>query len=224
MTPEKLDGYIKRMKLEHSLISYRNKLKVGEERPKCKTRYYKTLRGKHKQNTPWHKWQKYFLDPSPRVMKIKVKINKWGPIKLKSFATVKQTIQKWKDNLRPGRKYLQMMQPTKDCFPKYINTKAHTAQYLKNKQHNQKLGRRLKQTFLQRRPTGRQQAHEKMLSIANYQRRRITAHGSERPSSESWQIINARQTVEKRQPFNTVVGNANWCSHYGEKYGSSFKN
>ena len=79
-----------------SNIIYRNKLKVREERPKCKTRYYKTLRGKHKQNTRWHKWQKYFLDPSPRVMKIKVKINKWGPIKLKSFATVKQTIQ-WKN-------------------------------------------------------------------------------------------------------------------------------
>ena len=84
--------------------------------------------------------KKYFLDPSPRIMKIK--INKWDPIKLKSFGTVKQTIQKWKDNPWPGRKYLQMMQATKDCFPKYTNTKAHTAQYLKNKQPNQKMGRR----------------------------------------------------------------------------------
>ena len=34
-----------------SNIIFKNKLKVGEERPKCKTIYYKTLRGKHKQNT-----------------------------------------------------------------------------------------------------------------------------------------------------------------------------
>ena len=35
-------------------------------------------------------------DPSPRVMKIKVKINKWDLIKLKSFHTMKKTINKVK--------------------------------------------------------------------------------------------------------------------------------
>ena len=38
-----------------------------------------------------------------------------------------------------------------------------------SKQPNQKMGRRPKQTFLQRHVDG-QQAHEKMLNIANYQR------------------------------------------------------
>ena len=42
----------------------------------------------------------------------------------------------------------------------------------KNKQqqqkHNQNMGRRHKQTFLQRRHTDGQQAHENILSIANY--------------------------------------------------------
>ena len=38
----------------------------------------------------------------------------------------------------------------------------------KTKQPNQKLGKRLEQTFLQRRHTNGQWAHEKMLSIANY--------------------------------------------------------
>jgi len=37
-----------------------------------------------------------------------------------------------------------------------------------NKQPNQKMGRRPKQTFLQRRHTEDQQAHEKMLITANY--------------------------------------------------------
>ena len=44
---------------------------------------------------------------------------------------------------------------------------AHTAQY-QNKQSNQKVGRRPKQTFLQRGHIDGQQAHENMLNIANY--------------------------------------------------------
>ena len=35
-----------------------------------------------------------FLDPSPRVMEIKTKINKWDLIKLKSFCTAKEAINK----------------------------------------------------------------------------------------------------------------------------------
>ena len=37
-----------------------------------------------------------FLDPSARVMEIKTKINKWDLIKLKSFYTAKETINKMK--------------------------------------------------------------------------------------------------------------------------------
>ena len=32
------------------------------------------------------------LDPPPRVMKIKIRINKWDPVKCKSFCTAKETI------------------------------------------------------------------------------------------------------------------------------------
>ena len=39
---------------------------------------------------------KIFSDPPPRVMKIKTKINKWYLIKLKSFYTAKETINKTK--------------------------------------------------------------------------------------------------------------------------------
>jgi len=37
-----------------------------------------------------------FSDPSPRVMTIKTKINKWDLIKLKSFCTAKETLNKTK--------------------------------------------------------------------------------------------------------------------------------
>ena len=43
-------------------------------------------------------------------------------------------------------------------------------QLIANKQPGLKMGRRPKQTLLQRRHTAGQQAHEKMLNVTNYQR------------------------------------------------------
>ena len=43
-----------------------------------------------------------FFDPYPRVTKIKTKINKWDPIKLKSFCTAKETMNKMKRTDRNG--------------------------------------------------------------------------------------------------------------------------
>ena len=44
-----------------------------------------------------------FLDPPPRVMKIKTKVNKWGLIKLEIFYTAKEKIKRqrieWEKNL-----------------------------------------------------------------------------------------------------------------------------
>ena len=39
---------------------------------------------------------KIFFDLSPRIMKLKTKINKWDLIKVKNFCTVKETINKMK--------------------------------------------------------------------------------------------------------------------------------
>ena len=66
------------------------------QRSKCKTRNYKTPRGKHRQNTLRHKHSRILYDPPPRVMEIKAKINKWDRIKPKSFCTTKETISKVK--------------------------------------------------------------------------------------------------------------------------------
>ena len=37
-----------------------------------------------------------FYDLSSKVMEIKAKVNKWDPIKLKSYCTVKETVSKVK--------------------------------------------------------------------------------------------------------------------------------
>ena len=44
----------------------------------------------------WQQDRKWVIDPPPRVMEIKAKINKWGIIKHKNFCTMKETISKVK--------------------------------------------------------------------------------------------------------------------------------
>ena len=89
---------------------------------------------------------------------------------------------------------------------------AHTTQYQKNKQPNQKVGKRPKQTFLQRRHrwltnTWKDAQHyssvEKCKSKLQWD---ITSHQSEWPSSKSLQTINAGDGVVKSEPSYTVAG------------------
>ena len=47
----------------------------------------------------------------------------------------------------------------------------------------------------------------------------ITSHPPEWLSSKRPQITNVGEDVAKREPLYTVVGNVNWCSHYGKQYG-----
>ena len=60
------------------------------------------------------------------------------------------------------------MQQISAQFPKFTNNLYNLKMTKKNL--NKKMGRRRKQTFIQRRHTDEQQTHEKMPSIANYQR------------------------------------------------------
>ena len=59
-------------------------------------------------------WTFVFLGQSPKVVEIKPNMNKGDLIKLTSFCTAKKTVKKKKkrerDNLKNGRKYMQMMQ------------------------------------------------------------------------------------------------------------------
>ena len=70
---------------------------------------------------------------------------------------------------------------------------AHAAQYQKNKQPNPKMGRRPKQTFLQRRYKDCSQTHERMLNITNHQR-------------------NATQNYNEVSPHTSHNGHHQWPS------------
>ena len=103
-------------------------------------------------------------------MEIKAKISKWNQLNLKSFYIAKEK-PKWKDNPETGRKYLQIMCVTNKGLASKICKQLMSLLYIiKTKQLNQKMGRRSKQMFIQRRHTDGQEAHVKMLNIVNYYR------------------------------------------------------
>ena len=103
-------------------------------------------------------------DPPPRVLEIKVKINKWDLIKLKSFCTTKETLSKVKRQPSEREKIIGNKATDKELISK-IYKQFLQLNSRKINDPNQKLGQRPKQTFLPRRHT-----REKMLTITHYQR------------------------------------------------------
>ena len=59
-----------------------------------------------------------FFDPPLRVTKIKTKISTWDLIKLTSFCTAQDIVNKREENPQNGGQYLQMMQLTGDLISK----------------------------------------------------------------------------------------------------------
>ena len=85
-----------------------------DSRPKCKTGQCKTLRENIGRTLFDINHSKIFFDPPLRVMEIKTKINKWDLMKLKSFCTAKETVNKMKRQPSEWGKHLQTNQRTKD--------------------------------------------------------------------------------------------------------------
>ena len=82
------------MKSEHSLTPY-TKINSKWIRDLSVRPDIIKLRGKHRTLFDINH-SKIFFDPPPRVMKMKTEINQWDLIKLKSFCTTEETINKTK--------------------------------------------------------------------------------------------------------------------------------
>ena len=86
----------KRVKLEHSLISYTKINSIWIKDLSVRPDTQKLLEENTGRILFDINHSNIVLDPSPRVMETRAKINKWDHIKLKSFCTAKETIKKMK--------------------------------------------------------------------------------------------------------------------------------
>ena len=83
---------------------------------------------------------KIFFDPPPRVMEIKTKLNKWDLMKLDSFCTAKETINKTKRQPSEWEKIFANESMDKGLVSK-IYKQLMQLNIQENKQPNPKMGR-----------------------------------------------------------------------------------
>ena len=95
---------------------------------------------------------KILCDLSPSIMGIKRKVNKWDMIKLNTFYTVKKTISKVKRQSSEREKIIANETTDKGLISK-IHKQLIQLDTRKTNNPIKKVGKRPKQTFLQRRHT-----------------------------------------------------------------------
>ena len=140
----------KRMKLEHFLTPY---TKINSKwikdlniRPET-IKLLEEIIGKTLSDL---NHSRILYDPPPRILEVKAKINKWDLIKIKSFCTTKKAISKVKRQPSEWKKIIANEATDKELISKIYK---QLLQLNSRKINNQKMGQRIKQTFLQRRHT-----------------------------------------------------------------------
>ena len=84
------------------------------------------------------------------------------------------------------------------------------------------MGKRHRQTPLQRRHPDGQLTHEKMFNITHYQGNTNQNHNEIPPHTSEWLTLTIQATtdvgkdMEKEDLFCSADGSAKWCSHSGK--------
>ena len=141
------------MKLEHFLIPYTKinskwikDLNLRPETLKLlEENIGKILSDTHHSRIPY--------DPPPQILEIKAKINKWDLIKIKSFCTTKETINKVTRQPSKWEKIIANEATDKGLISKIYKQHLQLNSRKLNDPIKKKGGQRPKQTFLQRRLT-----------------------------------------------------------------------
>ena len=160
-------------------------------------------------------------------MEIKTKV-KWDLIKLKSFCTAKETISKVK-TLRMGENNSKWNNWQRINFQNI--QEAHTTQYQKNKQPNQKVGKKDLNRHFSKEDIQMANKHMercstlliiRQMQIKTTMRYYLTlvrmALIKKSTNNKCW------EDVEKRECSCIVHGNVNWYSNYGRQYEDFLKN
>ena len=137
----------KRMKLDHSLTPYKDKLQM-DERPRCETGIHQNPRGNIGSNLYNIGQSNLFHDTSPNAREAKDKMNLWDFIKIKSFCTAKETVKKTKRKPTEWEKIFAIDSTDKRLISKIYKK---LLKFNTEKTNNQikKMGRRYEQKLFQ---------------------------------------------------------------------------
>ena len=153
-------------------------------------------------------------DPLPRILEIKVIINKWDLIKIRSFWTIKETISKVKRQPSELQKIIANEATDKQLISKIykqllqLNSRKINDPIKTGPKNQTDISP--KKTYRWLRNTWKDAQHHSLSENCKSKPQWGTiSRQSEWLWSKSLQAINAGEGVEKREPSYTVGGNAN---------------
>ena len=168
----------------------------------------------------------FLLDTSPKARELKAKMNCWDLIKIKSFCTAKEIINKTKRQPTEWEKIFANDISDKGLVSKIYKelTKLHTKKQIIQLRNGQK-------TWIDTFPkkTSRWSTHtwkdaQRHSSSGKYKSKPhwdTTSHQSEGLKLTTQETTDFGKDAEKEEHFYNVGGNENWCSHSREEYGGS---